>query len=147
MISAFIRDGFAKSMVFCVAVLFAISSYLCVQNKAKQAQLNITQNLVKQQQEINKVLNLQLEKNNKQIEQYIKESQQLKQKVINHFQQKQERNNEIYQQLEQHKTWAEQPVPSSVGRLFKQPYYANGNAHTMPDGKPMPNANATDSAK
>lgn len=135
-------DGFAKITTAIILVLFATSSYLCVQNKAKEAHLKVAESQLVQQQQANQLLSEQLDKANQQIFDYLKQTKALQQKVLNQLQNKKDKSDEILQILAKNKNWADGVVPGDVSRLFKQADLPNSKAHAtaLPNGKSMSNA-------
>lgn len=142
MLTRLFADGFAKVTVFAVLVLFAVTSYLCVQNKAKQATIEIVEHRLAQQQLANQQLNQQLMKAQQQITDYLQQTKRLQENVLQQLQHKREQTDEILQILEKHKSWAEQPVPDDVSRVLKPAGLPSRKNHpaTLPNGKSVPNA-------
>lgn len=142
MLAKLFADGFVKATVAVIVILFATTSYLCVQNKAKQATIAIVENQLAQQQLANQQLHHQLANANKQIFDYLKQTKALQQKVVAQLQDKREKTDEILQILEKHADWSRQPVPDDVSRLLKPREYHRGKVDpvTLPHGNAVPNA-------
>lgn len=143
MLTKFFNGSFGKSMIVSIIVLVAVNIFLCAKSKFLQADIQAKTTEIALTQADNRHLVNQLKIAQVQIEQYQKQMKALQDNVLAKLQQAEERTNEIITELDNHKSWANQSIPTAVSRLLNQrtakPKHQAKSAD-LPQGKPLPTA-------
>lgn len=126
MLNGFIERGFGKSMVVAVVVLVGINAYLCFKSKALEANITTTQAQIALIKKDNHNLAEQLEGAQRAIGHYRRQVKELHDNILSKMQTAEVRTSEILGEIEQHKNWANEPVPDELGRLLKHGAVSDG---------------------
>lgn len=149
MIARLLPDFFGKTMAVATVVLFAVASYLCVSNKAKQAHIIIAESKIAAVENLNRNLGEQLNRANQQIDSYLKQSLALQKQIAGQMQRKREKTDEILQSLEKNSAWADARVPDDVKRLLSNSALPSDKTApaALPADSKLPRADHTDHPK
>lgn len=139
-----ITPSFNKALVVALMIGVLINGFLCYERKVLQAEAKAHRTEAALIRADNQNLANQLERANLSIKQYEKQVQALHNKILTRLQQAETRSNEILEELENHKNWRDQPVPTGIGRLLnaRSGTLSSGQTApaTLPAKPPVPNA-------
>lgn len=123
-----------KALVVAVIIGIAINGFLCYERKVLQAQAASHRTEAALIRADNQNLANQLERANLSIQQYQAQVKALHQNILTRLQQAESRSNEILEELEKHKSWRDQPLPTGVSKLL------NARSGTLSNGQTAPTA-------
>lgn len=129
---------FGKTMIVAIMGAVVINGYLCFQNKVKDQQLITAEHKLHTIQAHNEQLKAQLEHTQLQIEQYQVQVKNLHQNILEKVQQAEKRTHDIHIQLQQVKTWRDQPVPDNISRLFNERKTTISSSTPVSNGASLP---------
>lgn len=140
--------GFHKILIMVLLVLIATNAFLCYLGKQLQAESQAKQTEIALVRADNQNLANQLELAQAHAEQYRRQIDRLHTQVLNKLNQAEERTNALLNEIDKHQSWANQPLPSGISRLFQQRTGKQADQSTdstmpqkptVPPAKPKPN--------
>lgn len=137
-ITILFEKGFGKVMILALLIAISINVFLCYERKLLQSDVINYKTEATLIRADNQNLSDQVERANLAIHQYQQQIASLHNKILTRLQHAESRSNEILEELEKHKTWRDQPIPTGIKRLFNKRNNSQANKTDTPNlsGKP-----------